>query len=568
MKKLLDWLKENPISAASALVALVCLGLFGYFLLIAAGSLTNKIVAENEKDANTLKTLQDGSVSLPDPDPNNPPIVVDGLVINEEVIARIRTIYEGILAQQLFIKGETEQINKQNHEGNFIVAFDAITAGQIDAFGAAERYEKSFQAMLPPRFEPSPLDAAEVTALGMPTFRAGPPPPMQWIVDVQAQAVDDYLKTLGATSANALTKDQAEGLYLQQKSTLLNQLTQWAYGLDFYADLPQAELIEIDPERYKDLVEPGAQPLRPAPTAPRPGGFRIPGIEGGTGGGTTAASPGQAERFGPFTMAAWASAEAAPTLEQLWEGQVELWIIRDLMTTIAEVNQVGTMVNVVNADGETVEMPQNVVTAPVKRLVDVSVVPYYVGLHTLGGMAGPDSTGTGALLAPASSGQSLDPESGEFAEPQPLSSGTFGGTANTAGTQADQSVYPPPAVLALPEPDQPLEGNFYFGPTGRRSNSIYDVRHVWMTMHIQSDALPKFFETLRQVNFMTVINMQVNDVDEYRLLQEGYIYGDADVVEVTLTIETLWFRTWTTDYMPEIVKKKLVVAEEPDIIAE
>jgi len=37
VKKLLEWLKENPITAVSAVVAAICLGLVVYFVLIAAG---------------------------------------------------------------------------------------------------------------------------------------------------------------------------------------------------------------------------------------------------------------------------------------------------------------------------------------------------------------------------------------------------------------------------------------------------------------------------------------------------------------------------------------------------
>ncbi|MEM1354550.1 MAG: hypothetical protein AAGC44_01295 [Planctomycetota bacterium] len=563
MKNLLEWLKENPISAASALVALLCFVLVGYFLLIAAGSLTSKIVEDNKNDATTLRSLQNGSVTLPAPDPNDPPEEISGLVINENVIDRITDIYGKIAAQQLFIKSETERINKQNHDGSFIVDFQAP---EIDAFAAAVRYDRSFRVLMPPRFTELDASPAEINEVKMPSFRVGPAPPAQWIVDVQAQTVEDYLKTLGSESANALTEKQALGLYLQQQSTLMAQLTQWAYGLDFYADLPQAQLIEIDPERYKDTEQTEAGGPAPTPLQPARGGFTIPGLEGNSGGPTTI-NVGEAERYGPLTIAAWASAEAAPSVEQLWEGQVELWIIRDLMTTIAQVNQIGTTVTLPNAEGEMVEMPQNVVTAPVKRLLDITVVPYYVGLHTRGGMAGQGSSGGGqadVLLTPAATAPETDPDTGEpLAAPSPVSPGNFGGNA-----ELDQSVYPNPAVVALPQAREPLDGNFHFGPTGRRSNNIYDVRHVWMTMHIKADELPNFFETLRKVNFMTVINMRVTDVDEYAALQEGYVYGDADVVEVTLTIETLWFRTWTKQYMPEVVKKRLAVPDEPDVIAE
>lgn len=568
MKKLLEWLKDNPVSAVSAVVAVICLGLVIYFVLIAAGSLTSKIVADNEKDASTLDSLQRGSVSLPNPKPNDPAIEVTNLVINEKVIERISSIFKTISDQQLFIKGETDRLNKQNHEGRFILAFDAVGSSPVssaDRFAAADQYKKSFWVM----FDPEEY-ASEIPQLGMPTFRAGPPPPMEWITLTQERTVRDYLESLGAASANALTEQQAKDLYTQQRVTLMNLLLDWAYGLDFYADLPQVDLAELDPA-FAEQAQPGSSSSPSPRVAPQssPGGFLIPGAGEPGGGGGSVANQGDVERYGPFNLAAWASADSPPSLEQLWEGQVELWIIRDVMTAISAMNQVGTTVQLPNAEGEMVEMPQNVVTAPVKRLVDVSIVPYYVGIHTRGGMAG-RGTGAGAdssvLLTPAAGGSDMmDMEMAEpsgMPAPSPLGGAEPGGTAS----QLDQSVYPAPAVTALPDPREPQEGNFYFGPTGRRSNSIYDVRHAWVTLHIQADQLPRFFEILRQTNFMTVIKMRVTDVDEYALLREGFVYGDADVVEVELTLETLWFRTWTTDYMPDIVKKRLVVAEEAEVI--
>ena len=58
---------------------------------------------------------------------------------------------------------------------------------------------------------------------------------------------------------------------------------------------------------------------------------------------------------------------------------------------------------------------------------------------------------------------------------------------------------------------------------------------------------------------MTVIKAEITDLDEYELLQEGYVYGHNDVVRANLVIESLWFRNWTQDLMPTIVKEKLLI---------
>ena len=68
---------------------------------------------------------------------------------------------------------------------------------------------------------------------------------------------------------------------------------------------------------------------------------------------------------------------------------------------------------------------------------------------------------------------------------------------------------------------------------------------------------------------MTVIKADITNLDEYELLREGYVYGHADVVEADLIVESLWFRNWTEDIMPKIVKEKLlIVVPEPDFSAQ
>jgi hypothetical protein len=60
---------------------------------------------------------------------------------------------------------------------------------------------------------------------------------------------------------------------------------------------------------------------------------------------------------------------------------------------------------------------------------------------------------------------------------------------------------------------------------------------------------------------MTVVKAEVTDLDEYELLQEGFVYGHGDVVRAKLIIESLWFRNWTEDLMPKIVKEKLLIIQ-------
>ena len=107
-----------------------------------------------------------------------------------------------------------------------------------------------------------------------------------------------------------------------------------------------------------------------------------------------------------------------------------------------------------------------------------------------------------------------------------------------------------------------LPDDFSLSPTGRRSNAMYDVRHVQLLVDLDSHQMLPFLEQLRQVNFMTVLKMDLTDIDEYQVMQEGYIYGSGDVVRAEMLIETIWLRDWTVAYMHESVRHMLGVSDQ------
>ncbi len=147
----------------------------------------------------------------------------------------------------------------------------------------------------------------------------------------------------------------------------------------------------------------------------------------------------------------------------------------------------------------------NVVINPIKRLLKISVVPGYVGINSSGGLTTNTNFSTGVSV----SGNQLLPD------------------------------------------------DFSKSPTGRRSNSIYDVRHVWVSMIVDYQRLPDVFEALAKTNFMSVLKIELKDVDEYEELKKGFVYGWNDVVEARMLIETLWLRQWTVRSMPFEVRRRL-----------
>ena len=62
---------------------------------------------------------------------------------------------------------------------------------------------------------------------------------------------------------------------------------------------------------------------------------------------------------------------------------------------------------------------------------------------------------------------------------------------------------------------------------------------------------------------MTVIDMDLEAVDAYAALKEGYDYGQEHVVKATLTIETIWIHAWIKPWMPATVRTALGVPADP-----
>jgi len=204
----------------------------------------------------------------------------------------------------------------------------------------------------------------------------------------------------------------------------------------------------------------------------------------------------------PFLVDGWSRQAQAPAIEEIWESQVNLWIQQDIVEAIARANRVSSA-------------ESNVMTAPVKRLVAIEAIEEgYTGITS------PGLISTGSRL----------------------------GLGEARGA------------------DSPLPDDFSISSTGRRSNDIYDVRHVKVRLVVDYQRLPELFDAISQVNFMTLLHIEFSQVDEYEALRQGYVYGSGDAVEAVMVIETLWLRDWTTEWMPESVQRRVgaILDDEED----
>ncbi len=118
----------------------------------------------------------------------------------------------------------------------------------------------------------------------------------------------------------------------------------------------------------------------------------------------------------------------------------------------------------------------------------------------------------------------------------------------------------PPAAAA---PGAQVQPNLAVSITGRASspqNPDYEVRTAEIVAVVASEDLPRFLDALTRVNFNTVIGVRLDGVNAREDLARGYAYGPRHVVRATITLETVWLRSWLAPLMPASVKKSLGIA--------
>ena len=202
------------------------------------------------------------------------------------------------------------------------------------------------------------------------------------------------------------------------------------------------------------------------------------------------------------------------SMPELFEWQWQYWIHQDIINAIADAN----------ADSE------SVLTAPVKRILNIAVAP----IDTAGSSGGSSGAPAGGM------------------------SGGFSGGAAGARGGADTAVSATP-----PDPARPVPLDFGRSFTGRVTNPLYDVRYVQLDLDVATDRLPDVLDALARQNFITVINMAIAPVDPFEVAESGYLYEGA-VSRVSLQLETIWLRDWTAQFMPPEVKRMLGVYAPPE----
>lgn len=209
-------------------------------------------------------------------------------------------------------------------------------------------------------------------------------------------------------------------------------------------------------------------------------------------------------------------------LVDMFQWQWQFWIKEDVLRALAEANH---------------DYP-SVVEAPVKRVKSIAIAAPPAAAAVAGGDSDSESGSGGGFAAP----------SGGFAAPP---GGQSGGGAGAA------------AAVVVADPSQEVPADYSISFTGRHTNPLFDVYFVRVDLIVDSARIPAVFDALAQQNFMTVVDAQVESGDLFEALRDSYFYGAAPVSRLTLTVESVWLREWTSQFMPLELKQALGIPATP-----
>jgi hypothetical protein len=131
---------------------------------------------------------------------------------------------------------------------------------------------------------------------------------------------------------------------------------------------------------------------------------------------------------------------------------------------------------------------------------------------------------------------------------------------NSGGDSADAA----PAEAEAIDPQKEVAPDYKAGGlTGLVSNQLFDVRTTQVRMIIDTAAIPSLVNELARCNFITVSNIRLRPADAFEALREGYAYGEQPCSELTVDLQSVWLRDWTTERMPVALLKSIKSAGKP-----
>lgn len=110
--------------------------------------------------------------------------------------------------------------------------------------------------------------------------------------------------------------------------------------------------------------------------------------------------------------------------------------------------------------------------------------------------------------------------------------------------------------------DVSVNNDFGTSMTGRQSNALYDVRNVELEIVVETARLPKVINALAMENFITITDLALRPTSAFEAAEYGFMFGDRPVSLVRMQLETIWFRKWTSAWMPQDVRDALGVQSQ------
>ena len=496
MRRLIAWATANPILTISAALVPLCIAAIVY-VAMSGTRLKEDATAKVQGKIATIRRLMKTPVEVPSDDPDSPMASIS-LCVTQSVIEQRSRIRDEMGREHRKIFSYAVERNRDGlnflHEPMIPGLFPGHQSDPSLSFRAQKAYMQTLA-----KFTMKPKEGATT-----PRLNGGRPLSSTKIQMELEQIAEDFDKRHHAVMGNTMldAEDERE-LFDEKRQVLLGLLHEHAKNIQMYVHASRNDR------------EGGREPA------------------------------GRAS----FHVGDWVHGGDKPTLEQLWEGQLDLWIQQDIVEAIAMTNHGA----------------ENVLAAPVKRLVQIVIEPGYVGINTEGAVREFDATRYGANGmsdegrggTPSFSGavRSRGAAGGirtRTPDPMGMRPGNFPSGTPSYGAEMQQDTESTEDEEQIGAPVGSIEENYELSLTGRQSNALYDVRHTVVTVIVDSKRIGQFLDNVSRVNFMTVLLVAVNDVDEFEHLRgtgDGhFFYGPHDAVQLTIVIESLWLRRWTAGH--------------------
>jgi hypothetical protein len=223
------------------------------------------------------------------------------------------------------------------------------------------------------------------------------------------------------------------------------------------------------------------------------------------------------------------SLSVIPSVGELFVWQWRYWAVADIVDAIAEIND-----------------RQTELTSLIKRVLSIEVI----GLPIASPEVPTGDKGKGSPNFPS------DPPKKDRGRGPGRGGPLTSGGSNDGGGSGSGS---PSTPNSPPTGGIPNSGDTgaVLTHTQRNSNALYDLIQIRVSMIVNSERIPVILDGFASHNFLTVVDLDIRPADKFIALDYGFDYGSSSVSQMTVVFESAWLRSWTTEFMPDSVKKTL-----------